>query len=235
MHPGLPFVTAPTTSAYDFLLNWYLIFGVGAAVIVISALAYFMARYRDRGEKAPIPEHRVEGWKIVLVTVLISVTVLTAAEYQTFAAFGNLEIPSDSACMANTGHPCVHIHLTAFQWGWNFTYSNGRSSLNNLTVPVGRDVVINITSRDAFHSFGIVMLAEKEDAIPGKTNQLWFLIPNLQIASGNVRMVCNGAVTSCVYVNAIRCFELCGVGHAFMDANLTVISQLAWTSWQGGV
>jgi cytochrome c oxidase subunit II len=234
MHPGLPFVVAPTTSAYDFLLNWYLIFGIGAAVIVTSALAYFMVRYRDRGEKAPLPEHRVEGWKIVLVTALISITVLTAAEYQTFAAFGNLDIPSESACMGNTGHPCVHINLTAFQWGWNFTYPNGRFYLNNLTVPVGRDVVVNINSRDAFHSFGIDMLAEKEDAIPGKTNQLWFVIPSLQVASGNVRMVCNGASTSCVYVNAIRCFELCGVGHAFMDANLTVISTAAWTAWQGG-
>jgi cytochrome c oxidase subunit 2 len=234
MYSGLPFVVAPTTSTYTYLLNWYLIFGIGAGIIVTAFLAYFMVKYRYRGETGPPPEHKVEGWKIILVTALISITVLTAAEYQTFASFGNVDVPSDAACVGNTGQHCVYIHLTAFQWGWNYTYPNGKFSLNNLTVPVGRDVVVNISSKDVFHSFGIDMLAVKEDAIPGKTNQLWFIFPSLQVSSGHVSMVCNNAGTSCVYVNAIRCFELCGVGHAFMDANLTVISQSAWNAWQGG-
>lgn len=225
----------PTTATFDFLLNWYLVFGVGAAIIVITALTVFMIRYRDRGQKTPMPQHKVEGWKIVLVTALISLAVLTAAEYQTFAGFGNIEIPNDASCMARTGHPCVQIRLMAFQWGWNFTYPNGKFMLNNLTVPAGRYVVINITSRDVFHSFGLDMLAEKEDAIPGKTNQLWFMVPNVSVsAPPEVKVVCNLAGTSCLYVNAIRCFELCGVGHAGMWGNFTVVSQSTWNNWMGG-
>jgi cytochrome c oxidase subunit 2 len=226
----------PTTGTYDSLLNWYLTFGVGAAVIVITLLTFFMIRYRHRGEKTPMPAHRVEGWKIVLVTVLISVSVLTAAEYQTFASFSNIEVPSNATCLANTGAPCVQIHLLAYQWGWNFTYPNGKFELNNLTVPAGRDVVINITSKDVFHSFGIDMLAEKEDAIPGKTNQLWFMVPTVSIsAPSEVRTVCSSSGSSCLYVDAIRCFELCGVGHADMIANMTVVTQATWNSWTGGV
>ncbi len=197
----------PTTATYDFLFNWYLFFGVGAAVIVISLLAFFMIRYRWRGENTPAPNHKTEGWKIVLVTVLISIMVLSAAEYQTFASFGNIEIPNDPNA--------VHINVLAYQWGWNFTYPNGRFALNNLTVPEGRTVILNITSKDVFHSFGIPFLAEKEDALPGKVNQMWFEIP---------------AGTQ-VPVDAIRCYELCGVGHAFMIANLTLVSQASWNAW----
>lgn len=230
----------PTTGTFDSLLNWYLAFGTGAAVIVISMLAFFMYRYRYRGEKTPMPEHRVEGWKIVLVTVLISLTVLTTAEYQTFASFNNIEIPNDAYCMQQTGHPCVHIGMRAFQWGWNFTYSDGKYYLStigqSLVVPEGRIVVLNITSKDVFHSLGITMLAQKEDAVPGRTNQLWFEIPAVKVtASPDVAAVlCNADATSCTYVDAIRCFELCGVGHATMWGNLTVVDQPTWASFSGG-
>ncbi len=234
MYSGM-LTVAPTTATYDSLLNWYLTFGLGAAIIVITLLVVFMVRYRYRGEKGPMPAHKVEGWKIVLITALISLTVLTTAEYQTFASFNNIDVPSNATCMANTGAPCLTIHLLAFQWGWNFTYPNGKYALNNLTVPAGRDIIVNITSKDVFHTFGIDMLAVKEDAIPGKTNQLWFTFPSVSVsAPSEVSVVCNSAGTSCLYVNAIRCFELCGVGHAKMWANLTVVSQATWNAWTGG-
>jgi cytochrome c oxidase subunit 2 len=207
MLTGLLSTTPPTTATYDFLYNWYLFFGMGAAIVVISLLAFFMVRYRARGQTGPAPHHKTEGWKIVLVTVLISVTILAAAEYQTFASFSNIEIPNDPGA--------VHIQVLAFQWGWNFTYPNGRFTLNNLTVPAGETVILNITSRDVFHSFGIPFLAVKEDAIPGKVNQLWFEIP---------------AGTQ-IPVDPIRCYELCGVGHAFMMANITLVSQSTWNQW----
>jgi len=234
MHSGILSVP-PTTGTYDSLLNWYLLFGLGAAIIVITLLTIFMVKYRYRGEKTPMPHHKVEGWKIVLVTVLISASVLTTAEYQTFASFNNIEIPTNATCIKATGLPCVQIHLLAYQWGWNFTYANGKYELNNLTIPAGRYVVINITSKDVFHSFGIDMLAEKEDAIPGKTNQLWFSVPTVSVsAPSEVKVVCNSSGSSCLYVNAIRCFELCGVLHARMWANFTVVSQATWNAWSGG-
>ncbi len=225
----------PTTGTYDSLLNWYLLFGIGAGAIVIAMLAIFMVRYRYRGQKEPMPAHKVEGWKVVLITVIISLSILTTAEYQTFASFNNIEIPSNATCVKQTGLPCLQIHLLAFQWGWNFTYPNGKFELDNLTVPVGRYVIINITSKDVFHSLGINMLAQKEDAIPGKTNQMWFTVPTVSVpVPSEVKAECNSAGTSCVYVDAIRCFELCGVGHAFMWGNLTIVSQSTWNTWNGG-
>jgi len=198
-------VAQPQTAAtFNFLYNWYLFFGVGAAVIVIGLLVFFSVRYRARGAAGPL-KHKPEGWKIALVTVVISLSVLTAAEYQTFASFSNIQIPDPPGE--------VNIHVLAFQWGWNFTYPNGKFDLTNLTVPAGATVILNITSRDVFHSFGIPSLAVKEDAIPGRVNQLWFQAPQVGF-----------------YKDAIRCFELCGLGHATMIGNLVVVNQTTWDS-----
>lgn len=246
MYSGLLSVP-PTTATYDHLLDIYLLFGVSAAVIVISMLGLFMYRYRYRGQKDPMPKHKVEGWKVVLITLVISLSVLSTAEYSTFASFSNIEVPSTAACVANTGHACVQVCVEAYQWGWNYTYPKpGQTcaqsyytgfysgSQGNLTVPMGWDVVLNLTSKDVFHSMGITMLAEKEDAIPGRVNQMWFSVPSLNVPTTPDVGAVTCTSTSCTYQWAIRCFELCGVGHANMVANFTVVTQATWLAWTGG-
>jgi cytochrome c oxidase subunit 2 len=195
----------PTTSTFDFLFNWYVVSAIIAGGFVIGLLLYFAVKYRAR-EGSPPPSRGPESLWVVVAIVVIMGFALFAAGYQTFASAGNIEIPSNP--------DSVTIKATGFQWGWNFTYPNGVFAVDNLTVPANRVVILNITSKDVYHTLGIPMLAVKEDAIPGKVNQLWFEVPD----SGR-------------YLDAIRCFQLCGVGHAFMIANLTVVSENAWNAW----
>jgi cytochrome c oxidase subunit 2 len=195
----------PTTATFDFLLNWYLVSGIIAGGFVIGLLLYFSVKYRARKGSPPASKGPESLWAVVAV-VLIMGSVLAAAGYQSFASTSNIKVPAAS--------DSVTIRVTGFQWGWNFTYPDGHFAIGNLTVPAGRDVILNITSKDVYHELGIPMLAVKEDAIPGKVNQLWFEVPDPG-----------------VYLDAIHCFQLCGVGHAFMMANLTVVSQSSWDAW----
>ena len=204
MHVGLLSVP-PTTATYNFLLDWYLVSAIIAGGFVIGLLIFFAVKYRAK-RGAPPPSKGPESLWIPIAVVAIMALALGAAGYQTFASASNIEIP-------NTPNS-VTVDVLAFQWGWNFTYPNGHFALDNLTVPAGRVVILNITSRDVFHSLGIAMLAVKEDAIPGKVNQLWFQVN-----------------TPGVYEDAIRCYELCGIGHSYMMANLTVVSQSDWNAW----
>jgi len=206
MYSGVFSTVPPTSATWTFLFHWYLLFGVSAAIVVISMLLYVAIHYRAKRGQEVRQEFKPTTWKAVLAVVLIMGVVLAAAGYQTFAAFTNIDIPNNP--------DAVTIKVTGFQWAWNFTYPDGRYMIDNLTVPVDTVVILNLTSSDVYHTFGIAMLDVKEDVIPGKVNQLWF------------NMTQTG-----VYTDAVRCYQLCGIGHAFMMANLTVISKAAWNSW----
>jgi cytochrome c oxidase subunit 2 len=197
----------PTTATFDFLLSWYVVSAVVAGGFVIGLLLFFSVKYRAK-PGAPPPTKGPESIWVVVAVVVIMALVLGAAGYQTFASSSNIEVPHDPNA--------ITIKVTGFQWGWNFTYPNGAFAVGNLTVPAGQVIILNITSKDVYHTFGIAMLAVKEDAIPGKVNQAWFEVP-----------------TQGAYLDAIRCFQLCGVGHSFMVANLTVVSDSAWNAFMG--
>ena len=80
----------------------------------------------------------------------------------------------------------------AKQWMWKFSYADGRSSMDVLTVPVGRPVKLIMTSRDVIHSFYVPAFRMKQDVVPGRYYTAWF-----------------EATTPGVY--AIDCAEYCGV------------------------
>ena len=206
MYSGALSAVPPTAATFDFLFNWYLFFGVSAAAVVLSLLMYVIFRYRAKEGQGPPAAARPVGWKVILAIVVIMGVVLAGAGYQTFASFTNVNIPNAPGE--------VTIKTTGFQWAWNFTYPNGKSLIDNLTVPVDTVVVLNLTSSDVYHTFGIKLLDVKEDAIPNKVNQLWF------------NMTETGQ-----YPDVIRCYNLCGIGHAYMVANLTVVSKAAWAAW----
>ena len=192
-----------------------LAFIVGA--VVIGLMTYLVIRYRAKTndpdpEDAPrlgkMPEPRGH-LRTAVISVGLSSIILVVLIVGTLAVTNTINtIPAE--CLPPPGD-CVYIHVTGYRFGWNFTYANGMTLVRNLTVPVGRVIVLEITSKDVFHSFGIDDFRVKKDAIPGLlTNKLWFK-PNS------------------VGMHMARCFELCGSAHAFMTAGVSVVSQGAFS------
>jgi len=84
--------------------------------------------------------------------------------------------------------------------------------VNELHLPVDRDVVINISSKDVIHSFGVPEFRVKQDAVPGLVIPIWFR-PTLE---GEFE---------------IACAQLCGLSHYRMRGYVTVESQAEVTGW----
>jgi cytochrome c oxidase subunit 2 len=106
----------------------------------------------------------------------------------------------------------LDIYVTAKQWMWKFSYAEGPSAVERLTVPAWRPVRLIMTSRDVIHSLYVPALRLKQDVIPGRYVTMWFT-----------------AEKPGVY--PIRCAEYCGVSHSRMHGELVVLSDEDYGVW----
>jgi cytochrome c oxidase subunit 2 len=212
-----------------------------AAVIVAGAVFvmyfFFLARYRRKpgaveppdAPRVGIMSDRGNPALAAVLTVLL-VALFFGLTINTFALNAYLQNPPSDP-------NALHIDVIGFQWGWRFVYPNGREVIGELRVPVvnatctsgvrgcwSGTVILNITSADVFHSFGIPLFKIKRDAIPGRVNQAWFVSPDTVGIPETIPE----------YREAIRCYELCGTGHALMFADLLVLGGDNFVSWYNG-
>jgi cytochrome c oxidase subunit 2 len=100
----------------------------------------------------------------------------------------------------------MEVQVTAKKWLWQFEYPDGSRTVNDLHVPIGKNVKFVMTSEDVLHDFFVPVMRVKHDIIPGRYTQVWF----------NPTVM--GQFT-------ITCAEYCGKGHSDMQAKLTVENQ----------
>jgi cytochrome c oxidase subunit 2 len=96
----------------------------------------------------------------------------------------------------------ITIEVTGHQWWWEVTYDDAVPSrrvttANEIHVPLGRPVVLKVTSRDVIHSFWAPALQGKRDLIPGYTTAIWMQVDRPGLFRG-------------------QCAEFCGLQHAHM-------------------
>ncbi len=147
------------------------------------------------------------AWTLAVVALLAGV-----AAYSTVLLYQIDALPSD---------PTEYVTVIGHQWYWEFCYSNESSvgcfnstydATNNtvsggeLWAPPGAVVQINVTGADVIHSFNIPQLGVRIDAIPGRTNQFAFSVPN--------------AAPGTQYL--IQCTEFCGEFHGTMRSFLMI-------------
>lgn len=86
------------------------------------------------------------------------------------------------------------------------------TDINNLNLPVDRPVLVRLSSKDVIHSFGLLEMRVKQDAVPGLDMPVWF-IPNK------------------VGEYEIACSQLCGLGHFRMRGFLHIKSAADYQSF----
>lgn len=90
------------------------------------------------------------------------------------------------------------------------------TTINQLNLPVNRNVIIHLTSKDVIHSFGLPYFRVKQDAIPGMTVPIWFK-PTMVTPEGQSW--------------EIACSQLCGLGHFRMRGFITIQTQEQFDAW----
>ncbi len=85
-------------------------------------------------------------------------------------------------------------------------------TINQLHLPIGRPVIIYLSSKDVMHCFSLPIMRVKQDIIPGMSIPVWFVPTKI----GN---------------SEIGCAQLCGLGHYRMKGFLTIHTQEEYDKW----
>ena len=198
------------STRHDFsgLFSLYLWIGVAVALIVFATVAFALIRYRAREGRAPSKRSEANALELgaaVLITAIVGFLI-----FSTFSTEAKEDDESQQA---------VRIDVTAFQWGWRFTYpGQGVSVIGNsndqpaFAVPGNRPVSFALTSSDVIHAFWIPEERFKRSAIPGRVNRFDMEFE----APGQEEGLCS---------------EYCGLRHSAMRFDVWVLSEESYERW----
>jgi cytochrome c oxidase subunit 2 len=116
---------------------------------------------------------------------------------------------------ADLYHPpanALEIEAVGKQWMWKFQHPEGQQEINELHVPVGVPVKIDLASQDVIHSLYIPALRIKQDAVPGRYTHLWFQADK----PGSYPLLCA---------------EFCGTDHSLMGGHFIAMMPGDYSTW----
>src|SRR5579863_5409881 len=188
----------------DALYIFLLIVTGMMTLLIFVCLVYFAARFRYR---PGVPAEQIEGstplevtWSTIPFLIFMVIFAWGAVVY-----FKERTPPADS----------TEVYVVAKQWMWKLEHAEGQREINELHVPVGRDVKMIMTSQDVIHSFFIPAFRIKQDVLPGRYTVAWFRATK----PGTYHLFCA---------------EYCGTQHSGMVGSIVVLEPAQYESWLSG-
>lgn len=228
-HPGgLHFQESATSLAHearwlDNMILWIII----PITIFVCALLLWVILFHNRRAN-PVPARFSHNTPIEIAWTVVPILILIAIGSFSVPALFRQQIMPEAD---------VTIKVTGYQWHWGYEYvdhgveftsfmlqrdelaENGYEDRHYLlatdtqvVVPVGRNIVMQVTAADVIHSWAVPAFGVKQDGVPGRLAQLWFNIEEEGIYFG-------------------QCSELCGQAHAYMPITVRAVSEEAYIAW----
>jgi cytochrome c oxidase subunit II len=190
----------------------HLIVGIVAVCSAIWMIVMIVLIWALSRSKADWPRPNPEGERRLTTAVtaavgmtVIIITGLTIASFTTTRALSEAE-PGD-----------LTIRINGQQWWWQITYidpdpARSFDTANEIHVPVGRNVRLQLEAGDVIHSFWVPSLAGKQDLIPGRVNELTIRADRAGVYRG-------------------QCAEFCGLQHSHMAVLVIAESAADYEDW----
>ena len=171
---------------YDlFMLTVWVTLGIFIAVG--GAFAFAIIKFRERpnddrpmpsqGHGNPLVEIGLIGVSILLL-VIIAVPTLKGIWYthdtpEDPESFMGAWYKGEELAEEESENPLI-VKVIGYQWWWAFEYPQlGITTANEMVIPAGKVVHLELRSSDVIHSFWLPRIAGKVDLIPGRTNSMW--------------------------------------------------------------
>ena len=184
-----------------FITAICLFFGVA---ITTAIIVFFFKYHRKTPNAVGITTHedsRLEAvWMIVPLILAMAMFGWGAVVYVDYR-----NAPPDT----------LDIYVIAKQWMWKAQQPSGLKEINELHVPVGRNIRLVMASEDVIHDFFVPAFRVKMDVVPGHYNTMWFR----PTKAGRYHFFCS---------------QYCGTNHALMGGWVTVMEPSDYAAWLSG-
>jgi cytochrome c oxidase subunit 2 len=192
---------APVDDLMVFITLICLFFGVA---ITAAIVIFFFKYHRKQANAVGVPIHgdmRLEAaWMIVPLVLAMAMFGWGAVVYVDYR-----HAPQDT----------LDIYVIGKQWMWKAQQPNGVKEINELHVPVGKNVRLVLASEDVIHDFYVPAFRVKMDVVPGHYNTMWFR----PTRPGRYHFFCS---------------QYCGTNHALMGGWVTVMEPADYAAWLSG-
>ena len=170
-------------------------------VFVTVLMIYFAIRYRR--SKNPEPSDIRGNWLLETAWTAIPTILVLSMFYFGWQSYLGLR---------NVPEGAIEIEVIGQQFSWIFIYPNDKVAENELVVPHGQPIKLNITAEDVNHSLFIPAFRIKMDAVPGLDSYTWFFADEIGQYD-------------------VLCAEYCGIAHSEMIAVLRIVPDSAYRAW----
>jgi cytochrome c oxidase subunit 2 len=194
------------------LYGTFLLIAALVAIVVLGLSIFAILRYRASPGDAELPPQvhgnlRYEAiWTGIPLVTIVGLLLLTVLVLNTF----------DTAVRATAS---VDVRVSAYRWGWRFSYPNDDVIVEGigapgpeLYVPVGENVRVTLTGEDVIHAFYVPRFLFKKDAVPGRENQFAFTVDEPGRYGG-------------------QCAEFCGIYHSRMPFTVVAVARGEYDAW----
>ena len=192
-------------------LGWTL---TTVAVLVTLIVAGLLAGaiFRKRGPAAgDLRDAQPGGMRWIFVGTGVSSIALLAMLVYILMTLESVASPAT--------HPQLTITVTAYDWWWKVDYADDPeptrnfSTANEIHIPVGEPVKVELKSADVIHAFWVPQLAGKTQTVPGQTNEQWIQADRPGIYRG-------------------QCSQFCGAQHAHMAFEVVAQDTADFNAWR---
>jgi cytochrome c oxidase subunit 2 len=178
--------------------------------LVMIALILALVRKRGRRQSSLALDAGTERRMAIGVGAAVAATVAIIAAFTVLSFF-------TTRALSVAGSDDLTIKVRGLQWWWGVEYFGSTpdqrfETANEIHIPVGRKVRLQLEGLDVIHSFWVPSLAGKQDLIPGRPNELTIRAERAGVYRG-------------------QCAEFCGLQHAHMAFFVIAEEQGAFEEW----
>jgi cytochrome c oxidase subunit II len=197
----------------------FIVAGVVGVLVFIALAVAIVKGIRRRKDDEDDPVQLEGNFKVEIAWTIAPAVLLGVIAIFTVATLFELDDVAAAPEVAD-----MEITVYGQQWWWSYEYDLDPAeddgpeiiTANDLVIPAGSDITLNLEARDVIHSYWIPALNGTRDVVPGRTHSLVLQADEPGIYDG-------------------QCKEYCGLSHANMKQRVVALAMddfLAWTEQQ---